>query len=1118
MGIQRTARSRTLGKDPDWYRDAIIYELHVRAFRDGTGDGMGDFRGLREKLDYLSELGVTAVWLLPFCPSPWKDDGYDIANFTGVHPAYGTLRDFQEFLAAAHERRIRVITELVLNHTSDQHEWFQKSRRAQPGTNWRNHYVWSDDPSKYSDARIIFKDFETSNWSWDPVANAYYWHRFYAHQPDLNYDSPAVRQKMLKVLDFWMNMGVDGLRLDAVPYLFEREGTDCENLPETHAFLKQVRAHIDSNYEDRVLLAEANQWPEDAVAYFGEDDECHMAYHFPLMPRLFMAARMEDRYPITDILNQTPPIPERSQWAIFLRNHDELTLEMVTDEERDYMYRSYANDPQMRINLGIRRRLAPLLGNRRRLIELMNGLLFSLPGTPVVYYGDEIGMGDNIYLGDRNAVRTPMQWSSNRNAGFSEGHSHRLFLPVSTDPEYHYESVNVDAQRQNTNSLLWWMTRMIALRKQSLALSRGTLEMLNTENKRVLAFLRREGEEKVLVVANLSHFPQPVELDLSEFASMAPVEMSGRVTFPKIGELPYFITLGPHDFYWFSLEWANDESEGPPALAKDAAPGIKVADWEAVFEEPAIRRLLRIIPSYIRRQRWFRGKARTIRSAELADLIPMPNGNAHLTLLNIAYSEGESDTYLMPLATAAGEQADDIWSHHPDSIVARLDGPGQEDGVLYQPLHVEGFRQALLDGIRKRRALKGKKGTLTAAPAKALKGLLEGSSGTIDSRLVRTEQSNSSIVYGDRVILKLFRKLEEGKNPDLEIGLHLTGKTKFPNTPTVAGWLEYRNSTSEPVTLGILQEFVDSRGDAWQYTQDRLGDYFRRLLTERNQFGMPPESARTPLELYETEPPEAARALIGGYLDDARLLGCRTAEMHAALSAARGAVAFEPAPFTDFYRQGVYHGMLTLKNRALEALRQRLPKLTGTARQQAKEVLSLNEKIGELLRPIRDKRITGARIRHHGDFHLGQVLWTGSDFVIIDFEGEPDRPLSERKLKRSALRDVAGMVRSFHYAPHAGLLQPAPDIIVREEDLPRLSAWADFWFRWTAARFLSGYFNSASGAAFLPSSPEQVRTLLDAFLLEKALYEIRYELNNRPHWVHVPILGILSLVEDRASQ
>src|SRR6266576_637111 len=490
--------------DPLWYKDAVIYELHVKTFCDSDGDGMGDFRGLIQKLDYLQELGVTAIWLLPFYPSPLRDDGYDIADYFDVNPNFGTLDDFRAFLDAAHQRNLRVITELVINHTSDQNPWFQKSRRAvaaeagaagviDPG--YKDFYVWSDTPEKFKDARIIFKDFETSNWAWDPVAKAYYWHRFYSHQPDLNFAHPAVKQAIFEAVDFWLDMGVDGLRLDAVPYLFEREGTTCENLPETHLFLKELRRHIDQKYRNRMLLAEANQWPEEAVTYFGAGDECHMAFHFPVMPRIFMSVHMEDRFPIVDILNQTPEIPANSQWTLFLRNHDELTLEMVTDEDRDYMYKVYATDPKARLNLGIRRRLTPLLGGNRRKIELLNALLFSLPGTPVIYYGDEIGMGDNFYLGDRNGVRTPMQWSADRNAGFSRANPQRLYLPVIIDPEYRYEAVNVEAQENNRHSLLWWMKRLISFRKRSKVFGRGSLEFLPSENRKVLAFVRRYQDE-----------------------------------------------------------------------------------------------------------------------------------------------------------------------------------------------------------------------------------------------------------------------------------------------------------------------------------------------------------------------------------------------------------------------------------------------------------------------------------------------------------------------------------------------------------------------------------------------------------------------------------------------
>src|ERR1700751_5385374 len=536
-----------------WFKEAIIYQLHLKTFCDSNNDGIGDFQGLLSKLDYLKNLGISAIWVLPFYPSPLKDDCYDISDYYSVNPSYGTLDDFRQFLQAAHDAGLRVITEMVLHHPSDQHIWFQRSRRAVPGDPWRDYYVWSDNPHKYSEARIIFKDTESSNWTFDPGAGSYFWHRFYSHQPDLNYDNPEVRAAMFNVVDFWLDMGVDGLRLDAVPYLFEREGTSCENLPETHAFLNELRRHVDRNFPNRMLLAEANQWPEDAVAYLAEGAECHMAFHFPLMPRIFMAVRMEDRFPITDIWAQTPPIHESSQWALFLRNHDELTREMVTDEERDYMYRAYAQESRMRLNLGIRRRLAPLLGNNRRAIELVHGLLFSLPGTPVLYYGDEIGMGDNVYLGDRDGVRTPMQWSGDRNAGFSRADWAQLYLQPLMDPVYGFQAVSVEAQLRTPNSLLRWLQRFIALRKEHPVFGLGTYKPLPAENTRIFAHIRSWEDDIVLCVHNLARSAQAVQLDLKEYAGMVPVEMLGRTAFPAIGELPYLLTLAPRGFFWFQL-------------------------------------------------------------------------------------------------------------------------------------------------------------------------------------------------------------------------------------------------------------------------------------------------------------------------------------------------------------------------------------------------------------------------------------------------------------------------------------------------------------------------------------------------------------------------------------
>ncbi len=855
------------GSDPLWYKDAIIYELHVRAFFDSNGDGRGDFQGLTAKLDYLRDLGVTAIWILPFYPSPWRDDGYDISDYTDVHSTYGTLEDFKTFLDEAHRRGLKVITELVINHTSDQHPWFQRARLAPPGSTERDYYVWSETDTKYAGTRIIFTDTEVSNWTRDPVAGAYYWHRFFSHQPDLNFDNPRVHEEVLKALDFWMEMGVDGLRLDAVPYLYEREGTHNENLPETHAFLKKLRAHVDQEFRGRMLLAEANQWPEDAIAYFGDPaaggDECHMCFHFPVMPRLFMAIRLEDRFPVLDILQQTPPIPENAQWATFLRNHDELTLEMVTDEDRDYMYRVYAQDKAQRINAGIRRRLAPLLGNDRRRIELMNGLLFSLPGTPVIYYGDEIGMGDNFYLGDRDGVRTPMQWSADRNAGFSRANPQRLYLPVIVDPEYHYEAVNVEAQESNRYSLLWWMRRLIALRKRHLAFSRGTIEFLEPENHRVLAFLRRHGDEALLVVANLSRFAQHLELDLSALAGMTPLELFGRSPFPRITERAYALTLGPHSFYWFSLVTEPAAFGRPRQRASGAAPVEPevpafaiLGGWEEVlaarFKEGLENALAGLLPS----RRWLAGKARTVSGVAIQEAIPAGFCDAWFLLLRVDFTDAEPETYVLPIAFAPAGRSSFIRQLRQAAapwILLRLESDRPEGtGLLYDPLGDPGFSREMLAAIDRGGRFRGGQSDLIVRTA-PLFAELRGQ-GELEPAPLGMEQANSLIRYGDCLVLKLFRRLEPGINPDLEVGRFLTEETTFRNAPRVAGWLDVqpREAGAERFTLGILQEFVPNEEDAWRFTLDALGRFYERALTGwgRGEHG----PARLPEEPWSSWP------------------------------------------------------------------------------------------------------------------------------------------------------------------------------------------------------------------------------------------------------------------------
>jgi maltose alpha-D-glucosyltransferase/alpha-amylase len=1092
--------------DDLWYKDGIIYQTHVRAFFDSNADGIGDFQGLTRKLDYLQDLGINILWLLPFYPSPLRDDGYDIANYTAVNPSYGTLADFKAFLKEAHRRGIRVVTELVINHTSDQHPWFQKSRRAQPGSPWRDFYVWSDTPDKYRDARIIFKDFETSNWAWDPVANAYYWHRFFSHQPDLNFENPAVHEALMKALDFWMDMGVDAFRLDAIPYLFEREGTTSENLPETHAYLKRVRKHMDEKYPGRMLLAEANQWPEDSLPYFGDGDECHMAFHFPVMPRMYMALAMEDRFPIIDIMSQTPPIPENCQWAMFLRNHDELTLEMVTDEDRDYMWRTYAKDAKARINLGIRRRLAPLLENHRGRIHLMNGLLFSFPGTPIIYYGDEIGMGDNIYLGDRNGVRTPMQWSADRNAGFSRCNPQQLFLPVIIDPQYHYEQVNVESQQSNQYSLLWWMKRLIAMRKRYHALGRGSMEFLHSENRKVLAYVRRytdphaggrPDEEIILVVANLSRLVQCFELDLGQFKGMVPVELSGGTKFPVIGERPYFLNLGPFAFHWFILQ-----REVAAEITTQDAPLVGARTWEEILSPRHRDSLERAIGAYLPTRRWFGGKARVITAVALRDAVEIGN-EARFALVHVEFSDGEPQTYLLPLAIANVRREQDQARSLP--VIARL----RDGAILYEPVQDEAFANALLDTIARKRQLKGVEGSISGAPTKGFKELR----GTekLETHVMGVEQSNTALQYGQRLFLKLFRRLEPGINTDFEITRFLNEETGFTHTPQVAGALEYRNDTTgAEMTVAILQGFTPNSGDAWAYTLDSIGRYFDLLLSdpavaERIVKAIPHEG---PYDLAQKPIPPAAREAIGGYLADAELLGVRTAQMHLALASRDDNPAFAPEPFTPHYQRSIYQFIRTQIVQTMQAVRRR-----AKDRPEFEELLSREQALHERAREVLAGKIDAARIRIHGDYHLGQVLYTGNDFVIIDFEGEPARPLSERRIKRSGLRDVAGMLRSFHYAPYAVLFGTAPGSYVRKEDLALLERGGRYWHHWVSAAFLRAYLAESAKGHHLPKSPENVEILLNTYILEKALYEIVYELNNRPDWVRIPLRGLLDLLE-----
>jgi maltose alpha-D-glucosyltransferase / alpha-amylase len=1121
--------------DPLWYKDAVIYELHVRAFQDANGDGIGDFPGLLSRLDYLQDLGVTCIWLLPFFPSPGRDDGYDIANYVDVNPAYGTLDDFKQFLDAAHLRNMQVMIELVINHTSDQHPWFQAALRSPKGSPERAMYVWSDTDKYYEGVRIIFTDTEKSNWTWDETAQQFYWHRFFSHQPDLNFDNPRVMHEVLTAMRFWLDMGVDGLRLDAIPYLIERDGTSCENVPETHIKIKEIRAVIDAEYDNRLILAEANMWPADVRPYFGDGDECHMAFHFPLMPRIYMALRQEDRLPITDIMAQTPSIPDLCQWGLFLRNHDELTLEMVTNDERDYMYLAYSADPRMRINVGIRRRLAPLLDNNRRRIELLNSLLFSFPGTPILYYGDEIGMGDNIYLGDRNGVRTPMQWTSDRNAGFSKAVPARLYAPVIMDPIWGYEAINVEAQLTDQSSLLHWTRNMIALRKLFKVFGRGTQAFLNPDNRKILAYTREYrdeygGSEIVLCVANLSRFAQPVSLDLTRFTGMVPVEMLGYVSFPQITTQPYPLTLAPYSFLWLELQPAPEIPEAPTVETREATldllTGASQEMWHDLLAGPGLTLLQELLPAYLIRQRWFGAKSRTISSVRILDWVELPGIPAAIVFLEITYADGAADVYQLPLALTTGPDADAIRTSAPASILASLttaNGPA----ILHDATAREDVRQALLTLIETGDLLLAStaEGESDAATSPSLQGHKSSAFdaargiGPLPARTGSAEQSNTSILYDQKLILKLFRRLQPGENPDTEIGRFLTEVAHFPRIAPFLG--EIRGSRagdqtpdSEKTTLAMLQGLVENEGDGWAFTLEELARYYEGCVTsptpDSDALGTPASFLD---DLATPRIPSLAREHAGLYLDAAALLGRRTAEMHLALATPTNNPAFAPEPFTAEALAADAARIDAQMTRTLDALKRAfttLPDSEDLTTDSAALLLSRRIELFARARalPQSSAADSGQRIRIHGDYHLGQVLRTRGDYVILDFEGEPARSLTERRAKQSPLKDVAGMLRSFSYATFSAL----DHFVQRHPGTARsLEPWAQLWQNAVSTEFLNAWRTTMGANRHLTPQPRQAHLLLNAYLLEKALYELLYELNNRPAWVRIPLAGILAL-------
>jgi maltose alpha-D-glucosyltransferase/alpha-amylase len=1048
--------------DPLWYKDAVIYQLHIKSFFDSNNDGIGDFPGLMARLDYIADLGVTAIWLLPFYPSPRRDDGYDIAEYRDVSPDYGTMDDIRAFVDAAHDRGIRVITELVINHTSDQHPWFQAARRAPPGSPERNFYVWSDTDKLYSGTRIIFLDTEKSNWTWDEEAQAYFWHRFYSHQPDLNFDNPAVMAEVLSVMHFWLDAGVDGLRLDAIPYLIERDGTSNENLPETHAVLKAIRADLDAHYPDRMLLAEANMWPEDTQQYFGAiegmgaGDECHMAFHFPLMPRMYMAVAQEDRFPVTDIMRQTPDIPENCQWAIFLRNHDELTLEMVTDSERDYLWNTYASDKRARINLGIRRRLAPLMERDRRRIELMNALLLTMPGTPVLYYGDEIGMGDNVYLGDRDGVRTPMQWSSDRNGGFSRADPAALALPPIMDPLYGFQAINVEAQSSDRHSLLNWLKRMLAVRREHQAFGRGTQTFLRPANRKILAYLREREGESILCVANLSRTAQAVELDLHAFEGRVPIELTGGAAFPAIGQLPYLLTLPPYGFLWFNL---CAETAAPDWAS--AAPGLEIERYTFVLR-PALsdvglganRGVLEndILPAYVPQRRWFSGKDAGLDAVRVARLTPLP-GTGDLLLAEIeTETGGQTARYTLPLGIVwEGEQPGRFASNLALARVRR----GRNVGLLTDGFAIQPFAAAVIAAMDEGAILPSEGGRIHFISHAGFDIPHD-----IEPHWLSAEQSNSSMVLGEQAVLKLLRKINVGIHPEVEMVRHLT-RRGFANVPEVLGeaWLEEGGSSS---LLMLVQRFVHNQGDGWEWTLGVL----ERLATD-------------------------VEANLDNYGNFARNLGQRLAEMHAILAQPSEDAAFAPEPMAA----GDAHALGERVAGQLEGALDLIARLADDG-DDARMLLDGREAVLDAVRRAAMAAEGQSRTRIHGDLHLGQMLVTGSDVMLIDFEGEPARPIDQRREKDLPLRDVAGVLRSFDYASAvASSALPAGGDVEMARTAER---YAEFRDR-AAATFLAGYAGSEE------ATPDP---LLDLFLLEKAAYEVAYEAANRPDWIGVPIAGL----------
>lgn len=1100
--MNSTAQATVLNDKLHWYKDAIIYELHIKAFYDSDGDGIGDFNGLLQKLDYLQELGVTAVWVLPFYPSPLRDDGYDIADYYSINSRYGNIDQFKKFLDEAHSRNLKVITELVVNHTSDQHPWFQRARRAPKGSPERDYYVWSDDPAKYKDVRIIFQDFEASNWTWDPVAQQYYWHRFFHHQPDLNYDSPHVQEEIIKVLDHWCAMGVDGFRLDAVPYLFEREGTNGENLPETHVYLKKLRKYIDENYPGICFLAEANMWPEDSASYFGEGDECHMNYHFPVMPRMFMALQREDRYPITDIFDQTPSIPETCQWAMFLRNHDELTLEMVTDEERDYMYKVYAKDPKARINLGIRHRLAPLMENDRKRIELMNSLLFSLPGTPVIYYGDEIGMGDNFYLGDRDGVRTPMQWSPDRNAGFSSTNPQQLYLPVILDPQYHYESVNVETQRANTSSLFWFMKRIIHMRKKYKAFSRGDMRFIHVDNPKVLAFTRTYEDETLLIVVNLSKYAQPAEIELKDFRNYVPMEAFSKNNFPGVKEnAPYFFTLSPHSFQWFVLQKPSAAMQ--PGVKH---PSVKADEWESLFANDHLQDLeSNILPAYMERMDWF-ATNKKIYSTSIVSHTSLPgSADTSLLLIEVNFESGLPEVYQLPVTFVKENGKSQLVNDHPSSIIAHITLAGKK-GFLIDAVYSPAFQQTLFGHIAGNKRFMGN-GELIFTSGETL----ETNGNSLQSKVHLTNKVYTSITYSNKYFLKVYRRIDKGPHPDVELTKYLSElnpgiTTQFSgNIEWITGGTSYN--------LAMLEKLEENHGDGYHYMHDRVANYVERVLARNRQMitNYKKEGSFSSPVAFESLDEERKEFIGNNAAEIAKEIGNKLAQVHRASS--KGIeISFVPEEFSLHYQRSLFSSATSVVREAMENMNKKRNELPSSIYALEDELLSRRSNLLHELKKIYSKKLDVLKIRVHGNMNLRHVLLTGKDLLIHDFGGNPLKPFSARRIKRSPLRDVAAMIHSFYYVAYEGILNSTQ---VAADDQHALLPFADLWAHYMSSFFMNAYLEGINGNAFVPAEKEDFDILLNYYLIGHSLQWFNYELNHHPGKAAVLLYVLQTIMKQR---